>query len=44
MNSPEAPGWEQAINELEAIKANDTFELTALPEGKNLVGGSGFTL
>ena len=40
MNSPKAPGWEQAMkNELEALKVNDTFELTALPEGKNLVGG-----
>ena len=40
MNSPKAPGWEQAMkNELEALKVNDTFVLTALPEGKNLVGG-----
>ena len=40
MNSPNAPGWEQAMkNELEALKVNDTFELTALPEGKNLVRG-----
>ena len=40
MNFPMASGWEQAMkNELEALKVNDTFELTALPEGKNLVGG-----
>ena len=26
-------------NELEALKVNDTFELTALLEGKNIVGG-----
>ena len=40
MNSPMASGWEQAMkNELEALKVDDTFELTALPEGKNLVGG-----
>jgi hypothetical protein len=25
--------------EMEALKENDTFELTTLPEGKNLVGG-----
>ena len=33
-----AKGWEQAMkNELEALKVNYTFELTAQPEGKNLV-------
>ena len=26
-------------DELEALKVNDTFELTTLPEGKTLVGG-----
>lgn len=39
-NSPKALGWKQAMKEeLEALKENDTSELTALPEGKNLVGG-----
>ncbi len=40
MNSTKALGWEQAMkDELEALRENDTFELTTLPEGKNLVGG-----
>ena len=40
MESPEASGWEKAMKgEMEALKENDTFELTTLPEGKNLVGG-----
>lgn len=40
MNSPRALEWECAMrDELEALKVNDTFELTVLPEGKNLVGG-----
>ena len=40
MNSTKASGWAQAMkNELAALKENDTFELTPLPIGKNLVGG-----
>ena len=42
MNSSKASGWAQAMkNELAALKENDTFELTPLPTGKNLVGGGG---
>ncbi len=45
MNSTKALGWEQAMkDELEALRENDTFELTTLPEGKNLVGGGGMGL
>ncbi|CAB4024008.1 Hypothetical predicted protein, partial [Paramuricea clavata] len=33
MESPEASGWEKAMKgEMEALKENDTFELTTLPE------------
>ena len=40
VNSTKALGWKQAMrDELEALKENDTFELTTLPKGKNLVGG-----
>jgi hypothetical protein len=40
INSTNALGWEQAMkDELEALRENDTFELTTLPEGKYLVGG-----
>ena len=40
MEFPEASGWEKAMKgEMEALKENDTFELTTLLEGTNLVGG-----
>ena len=40
MESPKASGWEKAMKgEMEALRENDKFELTTLPEGKNLVGG-----
>ena len=40
INSTKASVWEQAMKEeLKSLKENDTFELTVLPEGKNLVGG-----
>ena len=39
MKSPHATQWNQAMEEeMESLKENDTFELTTLPEGKNLVG------
>lgn len=42
MKSAKAPEWEQAMkDELEALEENNTFELTSLPEGKNLVGENG---
>ena len=38
--SPEAPAWQQAMKEeMDSLKENETFELTALPEGRNVVGG-----
>lgn len=40
--SPEAPKWECAMREeLDSLKENDTFELTSLPKGRNVVGGDG---
>lgn len=40
MNSPQTVKWKQAMKEeIESLEENDTFELTTLPEGKNVVGG-----
>ncbi len=39
VNSPEKDQWNQAMdNEMESLKANDVWELTTLPPGKQVVG------
>ena len=38
--SPEATEWQRAMKEeVNSLKENDTFELTSLPVGRNVVGG-----
>ena len=46
INSTKASGWEQAMKEeSKSLKENDTFDLTVLSEGENLVGGKwGFAI
>lgn len=40
MSSPESELWSKAMQkEMNSLKENDTFTLTTLPEGKNIVGG-----
>ncbi len=39
VKSPEKDQWNQAMdNEMESLKANDVWELTTLPPGKQVVG------
>ena len=40
LQSPEATEWQRAMKEeVDSLKQNDTFELTSLPVGRNVVGG-----
>lgn len=40
ISSPESELWSKAMQEeMNSLKENDTFTLTTLPEGKNIVGG-----
>ena len=42
MSSPDVCKWQQAMDEeISALKNNDTYDLTPLPEGRNIVGGGG---
>ena len=42
ISSPESLKWQKAMQEVNSLKENDTYELKVLPEGRSAVGGDGY--